>query len=353
MENSRLSRRDFLRTTGIAALGIAGANMLPPGLQSLAQAAGAKDKSLVAAVTDATAVSQDWKINPAAAERMVNEAVMLLTQAPTPQAAWAALFPGVKSSDIVGIKVNTLNPSCPSHVEVAMAVAAGLRKAGFKENNIIIWDRAEGSILEGLTMAGYTINRGPAGVRCLGTNSPMIGYDQRNPVSIPSIQKAMPVSKLVSEVCRYLVNIPVLKHHCITGVTGCLKSYYGAIPLGDKVSLADIGLVHQNNGSPQIAELYANPIIKEKTRLHIADGLMGLYKGGPHGSPQWRNNQVLASQDPVALDYQLLQILNAMRKQKGEKPLDAKKTGHLYAAEKLGLGACTPALIEMRTKTLA
>ena len=352
MNDGGFSRRDFLRTTGLATLWIAGGcrkHEMPmaPKLPAPAPAAAPKIHSVVAAVTDA-AVDEDWKINPARVERMVNEAVMLLTKAPAPEAAWAALFPGVKSADVVGIKVNTLNPLCPSHMEVAMAVAAGLQKAGFRENNIIIWDRAEGSFIEGLTMSGYTINRGAGGVRVLGTNSPSIGYDLRNPVTIPSIQMTLPVSKLISQVCQYLVNIPVLKEHGITGMTGCLKSYYGAIPLGDRVSLMDIGLVHQNHGDPQIAELCANAIIREKTRLHIADGLMGIYKNGPHGKPQWRNGQIFASQDPVALDYQLLQILDTMRAQNRQGPI-TPKARHIRSAEKLGLGVC---MAEVRSKKI-
>ena len=352
MKHSRLSRREFLRSTGIATLGLAGANILLPGAAALAQAVAGKDQSVVAVVTDLAAVDENWKIAAPRVERMVNEAVMLLAGAPTPEEAWAAVFPGAGATDVVGIKVNTLNASCPSHVEVAMAVAAGLQKAGFRENNIIIWDRAEGSIIEGLTLCGYTVNRSASGVRVLGTNSPSIGYDQRNPVSIASIDRTMPVSKLISQVCRYLVNVPVLKHHMISGITGCLKSFYGAIPLGASVSLRDIGLVHQNNANPQIAELYANSIIKEKTRLHIADGLMGIYKDGPHGSPQWRNNQILAARDPVALDYQLLQIINAMRAQKkAGRALDTKAE-HIRSAAALTLGTCTPSLIDVRAKTV-
>jgi uncharacterized protein (DUF362 family) len=109
--------------------------------------------------------------------------------------------------------------------------------------------------------------------------------------------------------------------------------------------LSDINAVHQNNGNPQIAELCANPVIKEKTRLHIGDALMGICTGGPHGRPQWRNQQILAATDPVAMDHQCLQIINAKRVEKGERPID-RKAEHIRTAEDLGLGTCTPCLIE-------
>ncbi len=346
MQKSDCSRREFLKTAGLAALTAAtSASLLP-------QARAAETtRSVVAIACDPMAVDAAWQIDAARTERLVHEAVMLLTGQGSPEAAWAAIFPKVKDTDVVGLKVNALNPACPSHVEVALGVAAGLQKAGFKENNIIIWDRAEGSFIEGLTMSGYKINRGSSGIRCLGTNSPSIGYDQRRLVTIPSIEKTMPVSRLVSQVCNYIVNIPVMKQHGIAGVTGCLKNFYGAIPLGDRVSLGLIAAVHANNANPQIAELYANAVIREKTRLHIADALMGIYEGGPHGKPQWRCNQIMASADPVALDFQMLQTLNAYRAGKGKRPLDPKAQ-HIVSAQKLGLGTCTPALIEVRQKTV-
>lgn len=349
MKHEMITRREFLQTSGLVAGGIIGSSVLHGRPHLLAQSDTPAPRSVVAVVADPAAVDANWKIEPVRAERMVNEAVMLLTGQTTPEAAWVNIFPSVKPTDVVGIKVNTLNPSCPSHVEVALAVAAGLQKAGFKENNIIIWDRAEGSFIEGLTASGYKINRTASGVRCLGTNSPSIGYDLRNLVSIPCVQKTMPVSKLISQICQYIVNLPVMKHHVITGLTGCLKNYYGAIPLGDRVSLFDINLMHQNNASPQIAELYANALIREKTRLHICDALMSILNGGPHGSPQWKSCQILAATDPVALDFQILQILNKKRIEMNARPLD-QKAAHILAAAERGLGVCKSHLIEVRTK---
>jgi len=105
--------------------------------------------------------------------------------------------------------------------------------------------------------------------------------------------------------------------------------------------------MHANNGNPQIAQLNTNPLIKEKTKLIVCDALLGIFNGRPNGRPQWANNQLIVSTDPVATDYHGMLIIDGMRKEK-ELSSIVQKAKYINTAAKLGLGANNPQEIDIR-----
>ncbi len=98
-------------------------------------------------------------------------------------------------------------------------------------------------------------------------------------------------------VCRtiaesdYLVNLPVLKGHCQTTLTCCLKNMKGCIPDGEKRRYHTIGL-HR-----PIAVL--NTILKPN--LHLVDAICGDPTFEEGGNPVV-SNRILLGTDPVLLD---------------------------------------------------
>jgi hypothetical protein len=90
------------------------------------------------------------------------------------------------------------------------------------------------------------------------------------------------------------------------------------------------------------------PPIRQKVRLHICDALVAQYEGGPSYMPQWTwpANAVLASLDPVALDYTGWQMIEQKRAEKGMKPLKAVNREPAYIATAAGaghrIGTCDP-----------
>ena len=69
------------------------------------------------------------------------------------------------------------------------------------------------------------------------------------------------------------------------------------------------------------------------------DGLLGIYRGGPGGQPQFVYNSVVVGQDPVALDYQGWKILEAERQKHG---LTLTQPQHIKTASEMGLGTNDP-----------
>ena len=93
------------------------------------------------------------------------------------------------------------------------------------------------------------------------------------------------------------------------------------------------------------------PIIRNKTVLHILDGVKGLYHGGPGAQPQfvWEHKTMFFATDPVALDHIGWEELDAKRVAAGMKPvaLDrpdkfstfvSRQPEHVEIAGAMGLG---------------
>ena len=97
-----------------------------------------------------------------------------------------------------------------------------------------------------------------------------------------------------------LLNIPVLKHHDTGGseITASLKHFYGVVSMYDGQSL-----YRHYNGS---GETCGKMMVSVRTPiLNIIDATWVSYASitGYPANTTYRANQILASQDPVALDY--------------------------------------------------
>lgn len=99
-----------------------------------------------------------------------------------------------------------------------------------------------------------------------------------------------------------LINVPVLKHHDTGGseITASLKHFYGVLSMAD--GLNQIGVRHYTG----LGETCGKMVVSVRTPvLNIIDAIWvshGSLAGYPK-STTTRINQVIASQDPVALDH--------------------------------------------------
>lgn len=323
------TRRRFLQT---AAVGTAAAT-LAPGLLSGIRVARASDaRSRVVLAHHARLADSGGAINRKIVQDVLEDTLMAFTETSSVQDAWLRIFPDLQTSDTIGLKVNCINRRLSSHPEVAYAITDSLIAAlDVNPNHLIIWDRTSRE----LRRAGYDLNIDAAGVRCLGTSDD-IGYDDEAAVDLGN-GRTVHLSKVITQMCTYLINVPVLKDHGIAGVTLSLKNHYGSI---DRPAAG-----HRNGGDPAIANLNTTPQIREKTRLIVCDGLLGIYQGGPHGAPQWVNRQVLVSADPVAVDTIGAGIIDRERQAHG-LPAASVRAGYLQTAAALRVGATAPDRIE-------
>ncbi|HHT9120236.1 MAG TPA: DUF362 domain-containing protein [Candidatus Hypogeohydataceae bacterium YC41] len=350
-----ITRRDFLKGAvgTVASFTTCGAQSIPyvtAGLPTIAPPQFSQS-SKVYSVIDYSSVDKNWRIDGARVGKMVDALLLGLTGASSVEEAWIDIIPELKPTSRIAIKVNCINPKLPSHPEVTLSLASTLIRAGVKDNNIIIWDRSEGNIIEGLSRGGYTINTSKEAVRCIAVSTDGAGFDNKNLLHVPSVKRSFPVTRIISEMCDFMVNVSVLKDHGISGVTMSMKNFYGAIPLWNEFALMDVKRMHRNHANPQIAELYNNSIIRDKVRLNVCDALLACYDGGPNGRPQWAQYQLVASTDPVALDSIGLRIIEAKRLEAGLPPASAR-AGYIEAAANLGLGHNDLQKIEFKEEVL-
>ena len=257
-------------------------------------------KSKVVVVKDETVLSGN-RINQDVVQVMVDAAIKKLTGINNIGEAWKSLFPDIKQTSVISIKVNCINRYLSSHPEVAYSIINGLTRmqlAGnsFPENNIIIWDRSNGE----LRNAGYSINTRASGVKCFGTNESGVGYssDQFNVAG--SNQR---LSRILTDMCDYMINLSVLKNHGTAGVTLSMKNHYG--------SCDRPGSIHSGHCDPYIPALNSLAPIRDKQVVNICDAIQGIISGGPSGNPQVTLKSIIISEDPVAHDYIASQILKA------------------------------------------
>ncbi len=304
-------------------------------------------KSTVTMVSHRRAVHSETQIDEAVVLSMLEEGLIAQVGKATVEECWLEIFPSLKASDVIGLKINS-GSHLPTHRELVNAIIASLLKAGIKENNIIVWDRCDTFASEGLIKCGYKINCSDKGVRYMATNMEGVGYDKDVRLSVPSAKISFPLTRIISQYCDYLISVPVLKGgRGAYGVTGSMKNYYGAIPLGDRPNPIKISLMHSNNASPQIAEVYSHPLIRDKTKLCIYDALLGRFSGGPAGRPQFINNQLILGTDPVAVDYQGLMIVEKERAKRG-LPSVMAYPGYIQNAAEMGLGTNNPEQIDLQ-----
>jgi hypothetical protein len=165
MKNPGMTRRDFLRTTGVAAIAASGVVPL------LGQEEVRKSTNVVL-IRHRSVVSGNGVADRRILEGMLDEAVTMVFNAATPQEAWSRV---VVPSDVVGIKTN-------------------------------VWR----SLRTPIELEETLTNR----VIAAGVSPEDVSIDDRGILSNPVFQRA-----------TALINARPMRAHAWSGVGGCLKNY--------------------------------------------------------------------------------------------------------------------------------
>jgi hypothetical protein len=154
-----MTRRDFVKNTAILGGGAALLGVSP----SCSRQVKTPPKSLVVSAA-AEDMLVDLRYNPETVRRAYAGGLRELTGERTLENAWSSMF---GPEDVVGIKINCIGaPRISSSRESIDETIRGLKSAGVKENNIIVWDHMD----QAFRNTGLKVNRGPEGVRVHGTS---------------------------------------------------------------------------------------------------------------------------------------------------------------------------------------
>jgi uncharacterized protein (DUF362 family) len=341
MNKGDKSRREFLKScaSGVAAFHLA-SKAWPEQARASAMALAAEARSVVSTKSkvviarDAALRGTGTTVDSNRILNLLDRAMQSLYELDHPAEAWKKV---VHPGERVGIKVNALGGrGLSSNVQLVEAICERLQQAGIRASDIVIWDRDT----EELEHVGFRFANADNRVQCFGTDR--VDYEQELQTHGTIGSR---LSKILTQHCDVLINVPVLKDHDGAGVTIALKNMYGVIHNPNKY--------HPNGCDPYIADLNMLPGIRAKMRLTICDATTACYEGGPGYKPQycWQDNALLVSRDPVALDYTGWQIIERKRAEEKLKTLGADQRAPHYIAtaadERHRLGTNDPRLIEV------
>ena len=157
-----------------------------------------------------------------------------------------------------------------------------------------------------------------------------------------------------------IINVPTLKDHSASGVTGCLKN----VAYGTFNNVARSHVAPYTFTNPLIGVMCTVEPLRSKVALNIMDGMRMVWHGGPLTQNQnfiYPAGILMMSTDPVALDTIELEAIDKKRLEQGApsvwehkassitangrefyedagKNLFYRQPGHIAAAGKLGLG---------------
>ena len=347
-----LDRRQFLTRLATGVGGIGGALSAIPAFAQLSSGQLQPDTTTTTPLTPVVeAVSENvWdgdRLDEDAVSELLDQAMMKFTGRASAKEAWRDI---VLPDDIVGIKINPLGgPELSTHPIIVDKIVEGVYGAGVLKKQIIIWDRFESHLLN----AGYPIKQDEGEVQTFASDTEGIGYDdevfyesEKDSVNRRENESTRSrYSRIVTQHVDVLINVPVLKHHEMAGVSGCLKNLaFGSV---DNTRRFHGKPIYCN---PAIAEILEHKVLKDKLALNIVDGLVASFDRGPtyHAESTWKYNSLFVSTDPVLLDVLVLQTVNQKRE---EMELDSvsKLANHINTASGLGLGTNTLDQAELRS----
>ena len=274
----------------------------------------------------ATATLQPAEVSPTRCRQAVANALVAATGAESAQRSLASLF---RPSDVVGLKLNCLaGRRLSPRVELVEALVELLAAAGVARDRIIVFERSSRE----LERAGFPVRRSGGPYLCYGTDN---DYD-RLPTSSGAIGSCY--AKLVSTRCTALISFGVVKDHDLAGVSASLKNWYGVIHNPNKY--------HDSGCDPYVADVVRHPMLRDKLRLTILDGIEAQCHGGPAFNPGavFLLGKVAVSTDPVAADLWAWQVIDAERRRRGLPTLEQEERAPRFVATaaRHGLGVGDP-----------
>src|SRR5688572_5646466 len=316
--------------------------------------------------SDRSADSATGKVDGQVVRTMLAEGMRALTGDKDDRDSWARF---ITPKDVVGVKVNCSGAlNIMSAPEVVAGIVEKLIAVGVPVSNIYIYER----FMSQMRTVGYD-KYVPQGVKIAAAEEDrgsILGYDPNTYVETSFFGEEDTRSnlvRLVAERLTKIVNVPNMKEHQASGVTGCLKN----IAYGNFSNMDRSHRFAKTNTLSFIGTLASTEPVKSRVVLNVMDGTRGVWHAGPFSRyPQFRfyPKQLMFGTDPVAMDRLLVDVIDGKRKAEGapsvwdrsperikqwRDPDPAvnrfiREPGHIEYASKLGLGIYDKAQIKLK-----
>lgn len=301
------------------------------------------------------------KINLAAVQQMMRDGMLAFTGDKDIRDSWARFF---VPEDVVGIKINASGaPNINSSPEIVGEIAKNLLAVGVKPENIWVHERFQSQV-DTVNYAAFL----PNGAHVVTADT--MGYDPYTYVEVNFFGEddtRSNIQRLVTEKLTKIVNVPNMKDHGASGVTGCLKN----IAYGEYSNVARSHYSNDTFTLSFIGTLASMEPLRSRTVLQVMDGIKGVWHGGPFAPDKkfrFYPRRIMFGTDPVALDRVLLDVIEEKRRE--EKAISVwdrsednlrpgfrkdpnannyiREPGHIEYAAGLGLGIADKKKLDFR-----
>jgi hypothetical protein len=306
--------------------------------------------SVVAFARDPAAMA-GYAEDAATSRALVDAVVKSITGQATVARAWREILGPVKPEDRIGIKVNA---SCgrwfSTRPGVVSAIVAGLEEAGSPRKQIVVWDKNAADLRD----AGLTAERLGCDVRSV---EPPKGWDREASLQAPTLgrliwgdllfnERAAGPDKTESDQLSSRSHLPLI-------LTRDVAKFINVATLADDAGCGVAGAIRnatvgnldnwrrftnsRDGAAGALPELYADARIRGKCVLHVVDGLIAQFAGGPNAAPGYAfaHGTIYGSRDPIALDATLLRLMEKWRADAGLPPI-GPRAAWLESAGPLG-----------------
>ncbi len=229
----------------------------------------------------------------------------------------------VKPGSRVFVKINHLSPASPAergivtHPAFVEAVLKLLKRTGAR---VTVGDDIDSGSGDGFQVSGFRRMCRRAGVALVNLRE--AGFVETRCKGY--ILEKVYLSRIAMD-ADMIVNLPKLKTHSLTVLTGGVKNMYGTIPNGLRTRFHG-EYVRREDFARVLTDIFS----AVRPQLTVMDGVMAMEGEGPSGGRLRRLGVVLASRDAVALDAVATGII-------GLAPMDILTTR--YCSERgLGVG---------------
>jgi len=210
----------------------------------------------------------------------------------------ALVRPGAK----VFVKVNHLSPPSPpergiiTHPAFTGAVLSVLKEV---TPHITVGDDLHPSSPDGFEVSGYRKMCARLGIRLINLRE--IGF-KRVEITGKVLNEVYLAQALLE--ADVIVNLPKLKTHSLTLLTGAVKNLYGAIPGGLRTAYHG-----QYKDPTEFNQVLVDIFAAARPHLTIMDGIVAMEGAGPANGVPREVGVILASQDGVAVDAVAARII--------------------------------------------
>ncbi|MFI3212163.1 MAG: DUF362 domain-containing protein [Eubacteriales bacterium] len=209
-----------------------------------------------------------------------------------------------------------------THPEVVRSVIVACKKRGAKAKNIIVADSA-GGLYNPAQMKSLYQTCGLTAV-CREENVVLYSacestaYHIQNGAVVTEFEILKPVLE-----ADFIINLPKMKSHVMTGMTAACKNMFGVIP-GLKKSEWHMRFPDKERFGEMLIDLLDNIM----PNLAILDGVLAMEGDGPAGGNPRKIGVMMASEDMVNMDLAIAYMMG----------LDPMRVPYLKAANRRGLG---------------